>query len=226
MDFLKLFVIPLCILLIAGASAFGHCPSIAVIGPPGLRDWGSKVIFRVEGGKEDWKYLWSVSGGAIVDGQGTPVITVSTDVSLAGRNLEAKVEIGGLPQNCPSTASGAAPIAPIRDWEVVDEWGNLKNDDQRGRLDAFFAELSNNPHSTGLIIVYVWGKERFDSKNRKVQLYLDHIKFRKFDLSRIWFSLERSTIQEPRTKLYWFPPELADMIPCDKCLIIKGGDLR
>ena len=99
MNFPKFFAIVFGLVFITPGLAFGQCPTVRVIGPAGLTDWGGKMIFRVEGGKADWKYVWSVSkGAAIIEGQGTPTIKVSTDSSLAGSNVEAKVELEGLPQ--------------------------------------------------------------------------------------------------------------------------------
>jgi len=106
---------------------------------------------------------------------------------------------------------------------VVDEWEGLKPNDERGRLDAFFAELSNNPLNTGIVVLLVTEKERFDSGNKRLQFVVKNVKFRKFDLNRIWFVLEHS--DESRTKVYRVPPG-ADLIPCnDTCITIKGGDL-
>jgi hypothetical protein len=203
---------------------FGQCPTLSVVGPPGVTNPGDKMTFRVDGGAVDLKYSWTVSAGTIVGGQATPVIFVATDRRLAGSNVTATVTIEVLRSECKNSASETAPVAAWPEWESMDEWGDLKDNDQRSRLDSFFTELANNPHNIGLVILLTTKRERRDERNRRVQLVLDHAKFRNFDKNRIWFCLESSTLR--RTKIYRFPPGLEDEIPYENCLIIKGGDLQ
>ena len=215
----------LSILLLTASTAFGQCPTITVVGPLGVTNIGEKMSFRAEVGTVGPKleYHWSVSAGTIVEGQGTSSIKVATDRTMGGINITATVTIGGLAPNCEKTASEAAPVAQRLEWEAFDEWGSLKDNDQRSRLDSFFAELANNPHHTGLVVLLISKRERRDSRNGRVQLVMDHVKFRNFDADRIWFCLEYSTVQ--RTTIYRFPLGLEEEIPYDNCLIIKGGDL-
>jgi hypothetical protein len=110
------------------------------------------------------------------------------------------------------------------EWESLDEWRNLTDNDQRSRLDSFFIELSNYPHNTGLVILHVTKRERRDARNRRIQFVLDHAKFRHFDKSRIWFCLDLES--QARTVLYRFPPGAEDDTLHMNCLILKGGDLK
>jgi hypothetical protein len=223
---MQTFLLAVVLLLIGAAATFAQCPTISVIGPAGVTNPGERMIFRVEVGAVGPKaeYKWIVTAGTIVEGQGTPVIKVATDRSSAGGNITATVIVEGLLFGCDKAASETAPVAQIPEWEPVDEWGSLSPNDQRSRFDSFFFELANNPHNIGLVVLYIPHKERFDSRNKRIKFVLDHARFRKFDLSRIWFSLERWI--EPRTRIYGLPPELAGDIPCNGCLIIKGGDLK
>jgi hypothetical protein len=114
-------------------------------------------------------------------------------------------------------------VPPIECGNVVDEWEGLKPNDERRRLDLFFAELSNNPLNTGVVVLQITEKERFDSGNKRLQFVVKHVRFRKFDLNRIWFVIERTGYS--RTKVYRVPPG-ADLMPCNGvCITIKGGDL-
>ena len=222
--FPKLFVISIGIVWIVAGSVSGQCPSITVVGPEGLTRIGGTMTFRVEPRRSDLKYSWTVSEGTIAKGQGTPVIDVVTDETMAGRSLTATVNIAGLRPDCPASASEAAPVDPgIGCGLVMDEWEGLKPNDERGRLDAFFAELANNPTNTGVVFLNVTEKERFDSANKRLKLIVNHAKFREFDLNRIWIVLDRTG--SSRTKIYRVPPG-AEMVPCDAtCITIKGGDL-
>ena len=191
MNFPKLFLTSFALILIPTGMSFGQCSSLSVIGPAGVTDAGGKMIFRVEGGKADSKYFWSLDQGTIIEGQGTPIITVVTDSTVAGSNVTATVTIDGLDPVCPKTASGIAPVAPLVFGEPIDDWpDSLPSDDKRGRLDAFFIELANNPDHVGVMVVKVTGKERLDGRNPRVQFVLRHARFRQFDKSRIWFAFE------------------------------------
>jgi hypothetical protein len=216
-------------LLLVGSS-FGQCPPINVIGPAGVTNSGDEMTFRVDVGSIGPKYAfeWSVSNGVIVRGQRTPEIAVATDRSMAAENVTATVVVAGLQSSCPISASETAPVAPFGGCGApIDEWSNrLKVNDQRGRLDAFFTELANNPKQTGFIFLQVSSTERLDSENRRLQLVRQHAKFRRFDIGRIWFGLEVLIDDEPRTKVYRLAPGSEQFLPCDRCLIIKGDDLK
>ena len=220
----RLLSIAFVTLLLCGVD-FGQCPTLSVIGPPGLTDRGDSMTFRLEDARSDLRYSWTVNAGTIIKGQGTPVIVVATDKSIEVVNITATVEVEGLRFDCLKSASGSAPLVPtIVCGLVIDEWEGLKPNDERGRLDSFFAELSNNPLNTGIVVLRVTEKERFDSGNKRLQFVVKHIKFRRFDLNRIWFVLDRSEYGL-RTAVYRVPPG-ADLKPCDGvCITIKGGDL-
>ena len=219
-------IISITILFVAG-TALAQCPTISVIGPPGLTDPGEKMTFRASVNAISWpriEYRWSVDKGVMVEGQGTANITVKTDRTLDGQNVTATVQINGLPYHCQNhcqkTASGAGPVAMLPIGEPIDEWGEkLDPNHKRARLDAFFHEVGANPGQVGIVILVVTGKERMDSRNPRVQFILRHARFREFDASRIWFAFERGPM---RKAVFW------RMLPhlCQNCPIIKGGDLQ
>jgi hypothetical protein len=213
-----------CFTLLSCGVCFGQCPTLSIVGPDGLTSPGDPMTFRLEPARSDLKYSWAVSVGTISKGQGTPVIVVATDSSMSGSNVTATVDIQGLRPDCVKRASESAPIEQVIVCGLVmDEWEVLKPNDVRGRLDAFLAELANNPLNTGIVVLHVTDKERFDSGNKRLQLVVKHAKFRGFDLNRIWFVLERN--EYSKTKVYRVPPGAA-MMPCDgPCITIKGGDL-
>jgi hypothetical protein len=77
------------------------CPSIYVDCPDAV---GRDVKFTVvvtAGVPADAKFSfkWTVSGGQITSGQGTPSISVDTR-GLEGKSFTATVELGGFPQAC------------------------------------------------------------------------------------------------------------------------------
>jgi hypothetical protein len=166
-------------------------------------------------------YLWSVNAGMIIKGQGTSEIAIATTRELAGSSITATVEVDGLPQNCTRSAAETAGVAQMLIGCAGDEWGELKPNDERGRLDLFFAELSNNPKDVGLLIFRVKPGDRVDPLNSRIQFVLKQAKFRKFDKSRIWFALV--TAEEKSTQVWRVPPGAET--PCKDCLIYRGESL-
>ncbi|NOT46992.1 MAG: hypothetical protein HOP17_04490 [Acidobacteria bacterium] len=167
---------------------------------------------NVSGGSaSNLTYNWTVTAGTITSGQGTPSITVATTREMANSSVTATVDVGGQcaeavaagGTKCPSTASETGGIADYQKPVLVDEFGKMNNDDIRGRLDAFFADLSNNPNSQGYIINY--GTDREIAAREK--LITNHINFRNFDRSRI--TLVRGGAHDSgtvHTKLWRVPP--------------------
>ncbi len=189
------------------------CPTLSVSGPAGVTERGASMTFTANasgGTAQNITYNWTVSAGTIGSGQGTPSITV-TAPSDGTTNVTATVNIGlDVDCGCVKEASETAPVAPEILPVLVDEFGKLPNDDIRGRLDAFFAELSNNPNNQGYIINY--GTDREIAARER--LITNHIQFRNFDRSRI--TLVRggtSADGEPRTKLYRIPPGASNPAP-------------
>lgn len=215
----------LCCLIVATVDvASAQCPALTVIGPAGVTNPGDEMEFRAEinviGPKVE--YSWSVNAGTIVKGQGTARIAVLTDASLAGRSVKATVDVGGLPQNCDRLASEMGGVDALPACGLpIDEWGEMKPNDERGRLDVFFAELMNNPDHVGVIILQVKAGEKLDPTNSRIQFVLRHVKFRKFNKSRIWFALE--VAEEKSTKLYRMRPDTEP--PCGNCVIYRGESL-
>ena len=189
------------------------CPTVTVTGPAGVTARGGVMNFtaNVSGGTaQNITYNWTVSAGTIDSGQGTPSITV-TAPSDGTTNVTATVNVGlDVDCDCPKSADANAPISQPEGPVLVDEFGNLPNDDIRGRLDAFFAELSNNPNNQGYIINY--GTDRQIAARER--LITNHINLRNFDRSRITLvNGGASADGEPRTKLYRIPPGAENPAP-------------
>lgn len=184
------------------------CPSLSVSGPAGITNPGDTMTFTATaaGGTQDnLTYNWSVTSGEIESGQGTPSIVVRTTREMANSSVTATVELGGLPDgcDCPKRASETAGVAPAPEAVKIDEFGKLPNDDIRGRLDVFFAELANNPTNQGYIINYGTPKEIA----AREKLITNHINFRKFDRSRVTIVNGGAAPDGVvTTKLYRIPP--------------------
>src|SRR5205823_10702972 len=95
---------------------------------------------------------WSVSAGTITGGQNTSSITVNAS---AGQTITASVDVMGLDPSCPHTFSCTTNIKPPPPGSrKFDEYGNIRFNDEKARLDNFAIQLQNEPTSQGYIIGY------------------------------------------------------------------------
>jgi PKD domain len=132
------------------------CPTVNVSCPSSAKQ-GEPVTFTANySGSGNVTYNWSVSAGTISSGQGTSSITVDT-ANLGGQTVTATVEIGGdIDPACPRTASCTTPIeAEVpKECRKVDEYGDIKFNDEKARLDNFASSLQTEAGSQGYIIGY------------------------------------------------------------------------
>jgi hypothetical protein len=134
------------------------CPVVSVSCPSDVGP-GEPITFTasVSGGEAGatWTYNWSVSAGTISGGQGTSTITVDT-AGLSGQSVTATVSIGGADPICTgTTASCTTNIrTPPAEPRKFDEYGNIRFNDEKARLDNFAIQLQNDPTATATIIVY------------------------------------------------------------------------
>ena len=129
------------------------CPTISVSCPSDV-DQGSPITYTASAGGASVTYNWSVSAGTITSGQGTSSITVDT-AGLGGQTVTATVDVGGLDPSCSRTASCSTSVrAPNPLARKFDEYGNIKFNDEKARLDNYAIQLQNEPGSTGVILAY------------------------------------------------------------------------
>lgn len=134
------------------------CPTVSVSCPSDVDD-GAPLTFtaNVSGGPSSLSptYNWSVSAGTISGGQGTSSITVDTK-GVGGQTVTATVELGGVDPACSRTASCSTSIkviaVPLP--TKFDEYGNIRFNDEKARLDNYAIQLQNSPGSQGYIIAY------------------------------------------------------------------------
>ncbi|HKS26188.1 MAG TPA: hypothetical protein VJS44_00140 [Pyrinomonadaceae bacterium] len=130
-----------------------RCPVINVAAPE-LNSTGRTLIYRanIQGGDSSVTptFNWTVSVGKITGGQGTAEVSVDAEGS---NSLTVTVEVIGYSASCPNKASYGWVVdrpAPRK----YDEYGNLKFNEERLRLDQFATELRKEPGAKGYILVY------------------------------------------------------------------------
>ncbi len=134
------------------------CPQVSVSCPADVPE-GTPITFtaNVQGGDTSVSptYNWSVSAGTITSGQGTTTITVDT-ANLGGQTVTATVDTGGFAPACSTSASCSTQVQtptiinPIK----FDEYGNIRFNDEKARLDNYAIQLQNDPGAEGYIIAY------------------------------------------------------------------------
>ena len=132
------------------------CPTVSVSCPSDV-EANQPITFTasVTGEGGPWTYNWSVSAGTISSGQGTSTITVDT-AGIGGQSVTATVSIGGADPSCTGTTASCttAVRVPPREPVKFDEYGNIRFNDEKARLDNYAIQLQNDPGSSGTIIVY------------------------------------------------------------------------
>ena len=130
------------------------CPPVSVSQPPDVEQ-GAPITFTASVSAGNVTYNWSVSAGTITSGQGTSSITVDT-ANLGGQTVTATVEVGGLAPGCNRTASASAGVKtkPVYECKKIDDYGNIKFNDEKARLDAFASALQGDPGYQGYIVGY------------------------------------------------------------------------
>lgn len=134
------------------------CPEIAVVGPSGLVLAGDRIVFELKINRVDRQklsYKWYTNYGTIVEGQGTPTITIKTNPLDDGFNATATVEIEGLPAGCPASASETAGVSDgIGDPLLVDEYEGLSFRDEKARLENAVLTLKRYPDEKLMFVLY------------------------------------------------------------------------
>ena len=125
---------------------------IAITGPAGVPDPGDRIEFtaRVAGDvPRSATYRWLLTGGQILEGQGTLRVQTPTDTSLT---ITATFEVLGLPSGCPGPASATAPIARRGSPLLMDELTRLPLREQMGRIDSLVRALRQRSSTKVFII--------------------------------------------------------------------------
>jgi hypothetical protein len=201
------------------------CPTISVSCPSDI-DPGQPITFTasVSGGPANatFTYNWSVSAGTISSGQGTSSITVDT-AGLSGTSVTATVNIGGADPSCSATASCTTAVkTPKPTPNKFDEYGNIKFNDEKARLDNYAIQLQNTPGSAATIIVYGSCAGEAQARGDRAKDYL--VNTRGIEAGRI--TVVDGGCRSDLTVQLWVVPQGADapavdtsnaVSPCPEC---------
>jgi hypothetical protein len=165
------------------------CPRVSV-SCPDTGTVGTPVTFTANVSEGDPNvtptYNWTVSAGSISSGQGTSSITVDTTGIAGGTTITATVDVGGYDRSCSTSSSCTVnfPANPLA--RKVDEYGNIRFNDEKARLDNYAIELQNDPTSQGYLICYGGRRGRAGEAQRRCDRAKDYLATtRGIDASRI-----------------------------------------
>ena len=191
------------------------CGIVEIDGPSNV-DVGARLVFKVKvTNTSNPEFKWDVSVGTIIKGQGTDEIEVDT-AGLGGLNVTAKVELIGAPSGCKNSASSTTPVIISKFFcgLAFDQYGDIKFEDEKARLDNFAIQISSDPHSSGLILMYA-GQKTFKREAAyrlgRARTYLVNV--REIDSSRL-VTVDCGFNQDLTLKL-WIVPQGARFPECD-----------
>ena len=186
------------------------CPTIASACPD-VVDSGQPLVFTAMVGvgiPPPTGYKWSVSAGTITSGQGTTSIVVDTS-GLGGQSITATLEVIGFDPSCPRTTSCTTAVRPpIIERHHFDEYGNIRFNDEKARLDNFAIQLQNEPTAQGYIVAYGACKTEGPARGNRAKGYLVHT--RGLDARRV-IVIDGGCLPELLVQL-WIVPQ-GDMAP-------------
>ncbi|HXI22649.1 MAG TPA: hypothetical protein VNG71_02160 [Pyrinomonadaceae bacterium] len=200
------------------------CPQISSSCPDAV-DQGQPITFTATvgpGTPPATSYNWTVSAGTITSGQGTTSITVSTD-NIGGQSVTATLEVGGVDPSCGRTTSCTTAVrTPARPPRKFDEYGNIRFNDEKARLDNFAVQLQQEPGATGYIIGYGSCDAEGQARASRAKDYL--VNTRGVDAGRIMV-VDGGCLPELQVQL-WIAPQGATpptgdaagvISPCPEC---------
>ncbi len=120
-----ILVLTFCVGTFAQTNETSPCPTISVTGPAGIPSPDEAITFTLslsqKAEKFNPKYSWTISGGEIIEGQGTQFIKVLAPNFFKGESLRATVELANLPKECGTvTASETAFMTICHSHRQVD----------------------------------------------------------------------------------------------------------
>ena len=134
-----------------------ECPQVR-ISCPSQTEPGQPIEFvsTVSGsiGTAPLVYNWTVSGGSIIEGQGTSSIKVSA-AGLEGQSITATASLAGSEASLAGCSASCAIQIPVaQTCRKFDEYPEISRNEEKARLDNLGVALQNDPFATAFVIVH------------------------------------------------------------------------
>lgn len=207
---LTILVLTLSVALFGQENA--SCPNWAVRGPSGLTEISGSMTFVVSFAENfnssNLEYKWTVSKGEITSGQGTIAIVVSTTPEMQGQQVDATVEIKGLPAGCKNTSIASGEVAPLppvcgigRIQDEID--GNSSWKDILSRIQNLTIALKGEPDSKAFIVFFVRNSSQLKKAKNNEKRILKSFQELKIPKENVLIRIRK----EPESKIeFYFIP--------------------
>jgi hypothetical protein len=208
--FMALATVLLASLGVAAAQPAQRCQIVSIEVPETIEEGSTIVISAklstvVPTARPEFK--WQINTGTIIAGEGTSSITVDT-TGLGGQLIEATVSVSGISTVCLTAATGSVSVRETGPTcgLPLDQYGDIRFEDEKARLDNFAIQLFNDKGATGYILVYA-GKQTYESEAAERLLRAKNylVRVRKMDPARI-FIIDGGYRQEYSVTLIIAPP--------------------
>lgn len=188
MNFTRLAVITI-ILCLTSVVTYSQCSIVSLEAPADVIAGDSIKITANLSSKASTEvptFKWTTSAGTITSVQNTSSITIDT-AGLGGISIKITVDVGGVVSPCSTNASTeirvfSEPACGI----AFDQYGDLKYQDEKARLDNFAIQLINNQGYFGHIVASA-GRRTYpnEASDRLTRAKNYLVKVRKIDPNRI-----------------------------------------
>lgn len=230
----SILILIVCAVSLAQTRQIALCPAISVSGPSNIVLPGETGAFTAvvdDAKREQYTYSWKIEGATIVEEDGKSLVNFGSTFEavgktqihfqippeMAGASTIGIVEIKGLPEGCPNTASESFIFCGAEAIEI-DEFSVAASQIDKVRLRNLAVELQKNPSGRIFIIERFEGKTAQKVKEQKNQKTIDYLKAQGIEKSSI--TLLNETGEENLTK-FIFAPSGAPPPICGDCVIIK-----
>jgi len=190
------------------------CPTISVTGPAGIPRRGELYLYTssIKGTiPPGLVYRWTVSNGALIEGQGTPNAKIAPDPNR--NSVTVTLELIGLPTECPNIASeGFVVDSLLLEPILVDEFSAPMSKLEKERLKNAVDEQKNNPNNQLYIIEY-FPKNISPSAMREKVSRVTNFLVKELKLDESFLTIMTEKAAKPLTKIYRIPPGAANPIP-------------
>jgi len=216
----SILILFFCVVTFPQTNETSPCPTINLSGPAGIPDADEPIVFTaaLSKGAEKFnlKYVWTVSTGEIIEGQGTLALKVLQKDLY--ETLTASLEIIGLSKQCVSTVSETVSICRPLNFVQVDEFSIPAFRIEKARLDNLRTELNNNPNATAYIIEHFKKKTSRQAITQKNEAIADYLKRNGVGTDR--FVLLNALTGENLTQFFIVP---AGAMPptCEDCITVE-----
>lgn len=189
-----------------------ECPSISITAPAGVPNPNEPFYYYLDirgDLPKDAEIVWTTSAGLILTGQGTKKIGI---YNAEEPDLKVSVQIKGLPEQCPNTASEQANwVIDPTSQQIVE----IENDGLRLDKDAVkrAVEIAETHPDDFLFYIQYYQYSTDAFRLRQLEQELKDYLTKELKIKDPFFKFVTKQADKPLLKIYLVPPGAEDPIP-------------